>query len=311
MERINWPNPTRANVIEASPIVSLDLIHGDSVWTFDFGVDGRDAVVVGSDPEADVCIDAPGVAPLHFHFERAGVQIALVSGYGKDVRLDAVPMRGVRSVVDLSLIEFGSASLGVRIRQIARSAHLYSSPQSGSERAAPHSASRAVFEAPTVDLEVPRRCPDEGETAALPLRAQLFDGGRPAERTSGEDQYFPTEEMVMRFDWDSFATQGEREEFRVELPTLGPVREIQEDRACAARYVEGPAPAGRASSGRAPAGRAPAGRAWWFVGIADWLEELGLLAKARPVAVTIVVAVVAFVSSLALVGVRSVMSGLR
>src|SRR5690606_24207383 len=84
MERITWTKPSRCLAIEAPPIVSLDLIHRDSVWTFDFGVDGRDAVVVGSSPEADVSIDAPGVAPLHFHFERAGDQIALVSGYGKD-----------------------------------------------------------------------------------------------------------------------------------------------------------------------------------------------------------------------------------
>lgn len=321
MERITWTKPSRCLAIEAPPIVSLDLIHRDSVWTFDFGVGGRDAVVVGSSPEADVSIDAPGVAPLHFHFERAGDQIALVSGYGKDVRLDAVPMRGVRSVVDMSLIEFGSVSLGVRIRRIDRCVRLYSSPR-GSERAAPEGADRAVFEAPTAALEVPARRADDRETAALSLRAQRVEGERPREvtrATTPEDQDFPTEEMVMRFDWDLPRERDVSEpppshrapelpvsSFRVELPALEPVRGLPEDvapkrRALAARYVAGPASTDRASAGRARR----------FVAAAAWLEELGLLAKSRPVAVTIVALVVALVSALALVGARSVMQGAR
>lgn len=345
MERITWTKPSRCLAIEAPPIVSLDLIHRDSVWTFDFGVDGRDAVVVGSSPEADVSIDAPGVAPLHFHFERAGDQIALVSGYGKDVRLDAVPMRGVRSVVDMSLIEFGSVSLGVRIRRIDRCVRLYSSPR-GSERAAPEGADRAVFEAPTAALEVPARRADDRETAALSLRAQRVEGERPREvtrATTPEDQDFPTEEMVMRFDWDLPRERDVSEpppshrapelpvsSFRVELPALEPVRGLPEDvaprrtpegrtsdngalergalergaferGALAARYVAGPASTDRASAGRARR----------FVAAAAWLEELGLLAMARPVAVTIVALVVALVSALALVGARSVMQGAR
>src|SRR5690606_37919420 len=109
--------------------------------------------------------------------------------------------------------------------------------------------------------------------------------------------------------------------FRVELPALEPVRGLPEDVAQKRRAPEGRtsdngalergafergALAARYVAGPASTDRASAGRARRFVAAAAWLEELGLLAMARPVAVTIVALVVALVSALALVGARSV-----
>jgi hypothetical protein len=64
------------------------------------------SISVGTLPRADVRIMRPGVAPIHFHFERRGDQIWLVSGGEADLRLNAARVDAPRAIGDRAIIEF-------------------------------------------------------------------------------------------------------------------------------------------------------------------------------------------------------------
>lgn len=64
------------------------------------------SISVGTLPRADVRITRPGVAPIHFHFERRGDQIWLVSGGEADLRLNAARVDAPRAIGERAIIEF-------------------------------------------------------------------------------------------------------------------------------------------------------------------------------------------------------------
>lgn len=64
------------------------------------------SISVGTLPRADVRIARPGVAPIHFHFERRGDQIWLVSSGEADLRLNAARVDAPRAIGERAIIEF-------------------------------------------------------------------------------------------------------------------------------------------------------------------------------------------------------------
>jgi hypothetical protein len=73
---------------------------------FCFISDNDRSISVGTLTEADVRIARPGVAPVHFHFERRSDQIWLVAGAEAELRLNAARVDAPRQIGARAIIEF-------------------------------------------------------------------------------------------------------------------------------------------------------------------------------------------------------------
>jgi hypothetical protein len=82
---------------------------------FELAPDVERAVVVGSLPRADVRVNALGIAPVHFHFEREGVQLLLVPTYDAEVRVNSMLVRGPQPIAGHALVEFAGVRLEATI----------------------------------------------------------------------------------------------------------------------------------------------------------------------------------------------------
>lgn len=73
------------------------------------------AVVVGSLPRADVRVNALGIAPVQFHFEREGAQLLLVPAYDAEIRVNSMLVRGPQPISGHAVVEFAGVKLEANI----------------------------------------------------------------------------------------------------------------------------------------------------------------------------------------------------
>lgn len=112
--------------MNTAPEFDKDTRAGESIWlelvldgtsqTFELCADEMRAVAVGSLPGADLRVNRPGVAPLHFHIEREGSTLWIVPAYGSaDLRLDTQRLLGPRPIRGRAVIEFSNTRIDARI----------------------------------------------------------------------------------------------------------------------------------------------------------------------------------------------------
>lgn len=94
----------------------LELSVDGEAHTFELGPDETRAVAVGSLLRADLRIDRPGVAPVHFHIEREDDALWIVPAYNAlDLRVNAARLTGPRRIDGRSIIEFANARIDARL----------------------------------------------------------------------------------------------------------------------------------------------------------------------------------------------------
>jgi hypothetical protein len=82
---------------------------------FELAAGPERAIVVGSLPHADVRVNALGIAPVHFHFEREGAQLLLVPAYEAEVRVNSMLARGPQPIANHAVVEFSGIRLEATI----------------------------------------------------------------------------------------------------------------------------------------------------------------------------------------------------
>ncbi|HVY28791.1 MAG TPA: FHA domain-containing protein [Polyangiaceae bacterium] len=93
----------------------LVVDYESRAYIFELAPDVERAVVVGSLPRADVRVNALGIAPVHFHFEREGAQLLLVPTYDAEVRVNSRLVRGPQPIAGHALVEFAGVRLEATI----------------------------------------------------------------------------------------------------------------------------------------------------------------------------------------------------
>ncbi len=107
-------------------ISEQDATNDNSLWielridgvarTFELDAAETRAVAVGSLLRADLHIDRPGVAPVHFHIEREHDALWIVPAYGaRDLRVNAARLTGPKQLDGQAVIEFSSVRIDARI----------------------------------------------------------------------------------------------------------------------------------------------------------------------------------------------------
>ena len=99
----------------------LELRFESRLFAFEFQHDPvlERAVVVGSLLRADVQIPKPGVAPVHFHFEREADSVWLIPAYRTDIRVNAARVNGPCCLTESAIIEFAGLALDARVLHTA------------------------------------------------------------------------------------------------------------------------------------------------------------------------------------------------
>lgn len=102
----------------SEPTIWLELRVDGRYCKFEFSADEMRAVVVGSLPRADLQIDRPGVAPVHFHVERESNALWVVPAYGaNDLRVDTARARGPRRISERAVIEFCDIRIEAQVQR--------------------------------------------------------------------------------------------------------------------------------------------------------------------------------------------------
>ena len=104
-------DPTLPDLLK-SPIW-LEIRLDDTTWLFELKAGEERAVVVGSHPRADVRIGRPGVAAMHFHFEREDDAVLLIPGYQAALRVNSVKAPEPCRLDPRATIEFRGGSLEI------------------------------------------------------------------------------------------------------------------------------------------------------------------------------------------------------
>ena len=330
------PGADRFDAPETVTLI-VDLSHDESSWTFALAPGSSRAIVVGSRADADVRLRNPLVAPMHFHLEREGDSVLLVPDYGRDVQLNGVPVRGPAALEDVT-IEFSGLSMRAQVRCASASGKSRSHFASFSEDAV--TVSIATADAATNALEVLDVDSVEAPTTAVD-RASI-EAGTGALSESLDDAR--TEVMeVMRFDTapisestipssalasDQPSSQGDAvqttpavvgpvpgsvassatEAITMAVPPAPPDWDTLAPRAELSEHADSPVKEEASNVSVDPSSSqetldppgdprpSPALR---------WLEELGQLAKRRPLAIGCAALATALVGTFALIGVKS------
>ena len=96
--------------------IELELCFDGLFHRFELASDDTRALTVGSLPRADLRIEAPGVAPVHFHLERDGNEVWIVPAYGAhDLRVDTARITGPKCIDGRAVIEFAGIRVDVRV----------------------------------------------------------------------------------------------------------------------------------------------------------------------------------------------------
>lgn len=93
----------------------LVIDHDSRAHIFELAAGVERAIVVGSLPRADVRVNALGIAPVHFHFEREGAQLLLVPAYEAEVRVNSMLARGPQPIANHAVVEFAGIRLEATI----------------------------------------------------------------------------------------------------------------------------------------------------------------------------------------------------
>lgn len=94
----------------------LEVHHEGRSHVFCCAANEERAIVLGSLPRADIRVSGPGIAPVHFHFERDRDCIMLVPTYNAEVRVNAMLVRGPVPIPQHAVVEFA----GIRIEALVR-----------------------------------------------------------------------------------------------------------------------------------------------------------------------------------------------
>ncbi len=130
-------DPTLPDLLK-SPLW-LEIRLNDANWLFELKAGEERAVVVGSHPRADVCIERPGVASMHFHFEREGDAVLLIPGYQAALRINSVRAPGPCSLDARATVEFQGVSLEI-VTHRERPSHVAARSPEGAAQDRPSSA---------------------------------------------------------------------------------------------------------------------------------------------------------------------------
>lgn len=107
------PNGNEANLSDGT--FWLVVNHETRTYVFELAADAERAIVVGSLKRADVPVSGPGVAPVHFHFEREGQKLLLVPAYNAEVRVNSKLARGPQPISGHAVVEFADLRLEAAI----------------------------------------------------------------------------------------------------------------------------------------------------------------------------------------------------
>ncbi len=103
---------------ETNDSIWLELCVDGQSNAYELNADETRAVAVGSLLRADLRIDRPGVAPVHFHIEREGNDLWLVPAYGShDLRVDTARLSGPQRIKGRAVIEFCGARIEARVHE--------------------------------------------------------------------------------------------------------------------------------------------------------------------------------------------------
>lgn len=114
-------DPTLPDLLK-SPLW-LEIRHKELTWLFELKAGEERAVVVGSQHRADVCLARPGIASMHFHFEREGDAVTVIPGYRSELRINSVRALEPCPIRTHAIVEFCGASLEVTTHR-QRPSHL-------------------------------------------------------------------------------------------------------------------------------------------------------------------------------------------
>jgi hypothetical protein len=107
------PNSNEGNLSDGT--FWLVVNHDTRTHVFELAADAERAIVVGSLKRADVQVNGPGIAPVHFHFEREGQNLLLVPAYNAEVRVNSKLARGPQPILDHAIVEFAGVRLEAAI----------------------------------------------------------------------------------------------------------------------------------------------------------------------------------------------------
>ena len=100
----------------ADESLCLELSVDSVSHTFELKADETRAIAVGSLLGADLRIDRPGVAPLHFHIEREEDAVWIVPAYAAgDLRVNTARIAGPKQISGRAVIEFADVRIDARI----------------------------------------------------------------------------------------------------------------------------------------------------------------------------------------------------
>lgn len=311
----------------------VDLTCDEGSWTFALAPDVSRAIVVGSRADADVRIERPLVAPVHFHLEREGDAVLLVPGYGRGVQVNAQPVRGPVALEDAT-IEFSGLSMRAKIRRAAASGRSHARFAPVAEDAP--TASISLDSAPTGACGLLGESSTEAPTTAFDRTylgarqgglAESLDDAKtevmevmgfdteperaiPA-AVSAPDQPVPSEAEKGPAVVGGLATAANAmdatEAITMAVPPAPPSWDTMPD-AELSPPSERPARQEGTNASAEPSSRPvtrPAVRGGRASAALQWLEELGKLAKNRPLTTSCAALGLAFVGAFALIGVKS------
>lgn len=130
-------DPTLPDLLKSA--LWLEIRLDDAAWLFELKAGEERAVVVGSHLRADVRVRRPGVASMHFHFEREGEAVLIIPGYQAALRINSVRAPEPCSLDARATVEFQGVSLEV-VTHRQRPSHVEASGLEGSAQDRPSSA---------------------------------------------------------------------------------------------------------------------------------------------------------------------------
>ena len=114
------------------------------------------AVTVGSSPRADLQLTEPGIAPVHFHFEREADEVWLIpTASAGRLRVNSNRIHGRCQLGRRAVLEWGGLTVEVRVTRKAGSSRPCLETQS--------------FELAMDGVDYVKRLPEEGDTTVLGL----------------------------------------------------------------------------------------------------------------------------------------------
>jgi hypothetical protein len=176
-------NHPTATVPSSERSLWLELRFRQQVRRFELSCDDERAIVVGASPRAHLRVDAPGVAPVAFHFERDAAGVCVVPGYQSNVRVNSMPVRTRSRLPSRAVIELCGVELDVTLLEECIDGASDSVEELGTTEHVRAYALDQALEANTVRFSVPGLDPSPIDLATstleLPTRVLRRDALEP------------------------------------------------------------------------------------------------------------------------------------